>query len=66
MKITPEQIRQAREELQRVEHRRDRLLQRLQPEEHVYVKATLREWRRIGELPPHGASRPHIILAAED
>jgi hypothetical protein len=43
MKTTPEQIRQAREELQRTEHRRDRLLQRLQPEEHDYVEATLRE-----------------------
>src|SRR5450759_3032407 len=66
MKTTPKQFRQAREELQRTEHRRDRLLQRLRPGEHDYVEATLREWRRIGELPPHGASRPHIILAAED
>ena len=66
MKSAPNQIRKAREKLQRAEHHRDRLLQRLHPEEHDYLLHTLQEWRRIGEFPPHGPSRAHIILAAED
>ncbi len=63
MTTTAQQI---RPELHRLEQRRDRLWRRLPPEGHDYVQATLAEWRRSGELPAHGASLPHLILAAED